>query len=172
MEFLRRYVRSKWFGALLIITGMIFAMVAFGQAKTQQYRETGITTTARVAGKHSRRTRQITSGGSNYNFNYSLELTFFTETGTEDSNALVQIGDLVLTEIEVAKSYWNSVQEDEQIEVVYLPDNPEEDVIPKARLKEQGIHPGVFFLLAAGCFLAGAIVMGTLQKTPAILQSI
>jgi len=70
-----------------------------------------------------------------------------------------KIGNYISSRLDVSKSVWDSVNEGGEIEIVYLPDNPKENVVSKAMLKKGMINPYFVSVLAMLSFVIGIFLM-------------
>jgi hypothetical protein len=116
------------------------------QDQLERYRQTGVTAEATVD--------QID------NAQHSLRVMFMTRlTGGV-------VGDYVSATLDVNKSTWDAVDKGGKIEVVYLPDDPANNVVARQTMEEGGVNPYLLFGLATVALLAGIFLMWKYRKAP------
>jgi hypothetical protein len=128
--------------ALFIIASALILLAYINQSTLDRYRREGVEVEATLLGK--------VDDGS-----YCLRVSYFTSSVLED-------GELVLTTIcdYISKSLWDSLQEDQRIDVVFLPDDLAEDTLLKASLDSskliplRGYLPGLILMLIAASLLS------------------
>lgn len=71
------------------------------------------------------------------------------------------LGDFVSATLDVSKSAWDSVDKGGRIEVVYLPQDPENNVVAKRMLEEGAVSP---YLMSGLALLAFALGVGLMWR--------
>lgn len=87
------------------------------------------------------------------NAQHTLRVMFLTPLSGGNS------GDLVAATLDVNKSVWDAVNEGEKLEVVYLPEDPESNVVAKRMLEEGSVNPYLLSGLALVALVSGVGLM-------------
>ena len=116
--------------------------------------ERGIETEANITGKDYR------SGKTR---SYYAELSFFDKPLTEG-------GKLYLTKADVLGALWNDIEPGQKVQIYYLPENPEENVILKMSTDPENFAPVERYSFGQNTILLGFLLFavgfigGKLQK--------
>ncbi len=116
----------------------VFEAKALEESKLPIYRQKGVTVQATVSDVDS--ARQV------------LEVMFMTSLSGG-------MGDFVSATLDVSKSVWDSVNQGGRIEVIYLPQDPENNVVAKKMLEKGAVNPYLMSGLALIAFVGGIGLM-------------
>jgi hypothetical protein len=114
------------------------ATLGLDKSRLESYRQIGIAVEATVD--------EIDSD------QHTLSVMFVTSLSS-------RIADFVSATLDVSKSAWDSVNKGESIEVVYLPQDPKNNVVAQRALEEGAVSPYLMSALALVAFASGVGLM-------------
>jgi len=146
----------KVFGFLVIFFGLMFLLYAWGsQANYQKFLSEGKEAEGTIIEKWNER-----SGKSRY---------FYVRVSFSDKS-IMEGGQLYFARAEVTGSLWEDLETNEKVTILYLPEDPEEEVVLKISTEPKNLAPietydFAYYTMGLGLlmFIIGFIV-GKIQK--------
>lgn len=144
------------FGMLVVIFGIGFLLYAWGSQGTfEEYLENGKEAEASITEKWEER-----SGRSR---NYYVRVSYFDKSVLEG-------GTLYFADAQVVGFLWDDLEVEQEVRILYLPDNPEENVVLKQSTDPKNFAPierysfGGYTLLVGGIMFLAGLVFVRLNK--------